>query len=224
MKSSILILAIVLCLITELYCLNPYKTLGLSKYSSLKDVKTAYKKLAREFHPDKHQNSPNLESIKEKMRNINEAYEMIKKKKTVDYDYENDYDSVEYEYDEDEGSDYNETFTEKLSNFMIIIVIVGIIQKYIKFLSKAIYTGIYYIATISIFFYVSLQFYQKFFDHLFDLEDELYAAAFLSSVAISSVFTSFCNYNKEHIQFLIGDEYNSDIEDARNFLKRLIIG
>ncbi len=51
-----------------------YKTLGVSKNASEDEVKGAYRKLAKEFHPDRNQDNPTAEA---KFKEINEAYEVI---------------------------------------------------------------------------------------------------------------------------------------------------
>lgn len=51
--------------------IDPYKVLGVSKSSSDSDIKTAYRKLAKEFHPDKG-------GSHEKFAEINAAYDSIK--------------------------------------------------------------------------------------------------------------------------------------------------
>ncbi len=53
---------------------NPYEILGVSKNASLDDIKKAYRKKARENHPDLHPNDPVAE---ERMNKINEAYDRI---------------------------------------------------------------------------------------------------------------------------------------------------
>ncbi len=53
---------------------NYYTTLGLEEGSSLEEVRSAYKKLVRVWHPDKH---INCKSCKEKFNQITEAYENI---------------------------------------------------------------------------------------------------------------------------------------------------
>ena len=51
-----------------------YTILGLEEGSSLEEVRAAYKKLVRVWHPDKH---INCKSCKEKFNQITEAYENI---------------------------------------------------------------------------------------------------------------------------------------------------
>lgn len=67
-----------------------YKVMGLSKDASEKDVKMAYRKLARKYHPDISK-EPNAE---EKFKELGEAYEVLKdpaKRKTYDQ-YAQDWD------------------------------------------------------------------------------------------------------------------------------------
>ncbi len=51
-----------------------YKILGLDKKAGEKDIKNAYRKLARKFHPDL---NPNDEASKKKFQEVNEANEVL---------------------------------------------------------------------------------------------------------------------------------------------------
>src|SRR5262245_3531388 len=51
-----------------------YQTLGVSKTSSEKEIKQAYRKLARKFHPDV---NPGDKSAESRFKEINEAYEVL---------------------------------------------------------------------------------------------------------------------------------------------------
>ncbi len=51
-----------------------YKILGLSKNASEKDIKKAYRKLARKYHPDL---NPNDKSAEKKFKEVNEANEVL---------------------------------------------------------------------------------------------------------------------------------------------------
>jgi DnaJ-class molecular chaperone len=51
-----------------------YKILDLSKNASEQDIKTAFRKLARQYHPDL---NPNNKQAEERFKEINEAYEVL---------------------------------------------------------------------------------------------------------------------------------------------------
>lgn len=58
---------------------DPYKVLGVSPDASDEEIKKAYRELARKYHPDNYQNSPLSDLAEEKMKEVNEAYDLIKK-------------------------------------------------------------------------------------------------------------------------------------------------
>lgn len=56
---------------------DPYKALGISSSATDEEVKEAYRKLAKKYHPDQYAESPLKELADEKMKEINEAYDTI---------------------------------------------------------------------------------------------------------------------------------------------------
>ncbi|HHZ06239.1 MAG TPA: DnaJ domain-containing protein [Clostridiales bacterium] len=56
---------------------DPYVTLGVSPSASDDEIKTAYRNLAKKYHPDNYTDSPLSDMASEKMKEINEAYDAI---------------------------------------------------------------------------------------------------------------------------------------------------
>lgn len=53
---------------------DPYRVLGVSRDATKEEIKRAYRKKAKEYHPDLHPDDPRAA---EKMNEINEAYDML---------------------------------------------------------------------------------------------------------------------------------------------------
>jgi len=51
-----------------------YKTLGVSKSATQKEIKSAFRKLAQKYHPDK---NPGDKAAEDKFKDLNEAYEVL---------------------------------------------------------------------------------------------------------------------------------------------------
>ena len=60
---------------------DPYEILGVSRTASDEEIKTAYRNLARKYHPDKYSDNPLSDLAQEKMQEINEAYDTIVKER-----------------------------------------------------------------------------------------------------------------------------------------------
>ncbi|MBQ9083758.1 MAG: DnaJ domain-containing protein [Clostridia bacterium] len=56
---------------------DPYKVLGVSPTASDEEIKTAYRNLAKKYHPDNYADSPLSDLASEKMKEVNEAYDEI---------------------------------------------------------------------------------------------------------------------------------------------------
>ncbi len=101
-----------------------YKTLGVERAASMKQIKETYRKLAFEFHPDR--NKGDVHAV-EKMKELNEAYAVLsdpEKRRRYDtmtqqYGY-NAYDHFRQGYSEQDifrGSDINQIFEEMTRQF-----------------------------------------------------------------------------------------------------------
>lgn len=53
---------------------NPYEVLGVAKDASAKDIKSAFRKLAKKFHPDQNPDDP---KAKDRFAAVNQAYEVV---------------------------------------------------------------------------------------------------------------------------------------------------
>lgn len=60
---------------------DPYQVLGVSRDASEEEIKKAYRKLSRIYHPDANINNPNKEQAEEKFKEIQQAYQQIMKEK-----------------------------------------------------------------------------------------------------------------------------------------------
>jgi len=64
---------------------DPYKVLGIDRSASDDDVKKAYRKLSRKYHPDANVNNPNKDKAEEMFKLVQQAYKQIMKERSGDY-------------------------------------------------------------------------------------------------------------------------------------------
>ena len=56
---------------------DPYEVLGVQKGATQEEIKKAYRKLAKKYHPDNYINNPLADLAAEKFKEINDAYEQL---------------------------------------------------------------------------------------------------------------------------------------------------
>ena len=79
---------------------DPYSVLGVSPGSSEDEIKSAYRRLAKQYHPDLHPNDPDAAA---RMNEINAAYEQIKNGQAGSYTY-----SAEPQWQQDAWAQYSQ--------------------------------------------------------------------------------------------------------------------
>ena len=58
---------------------DPYSVLGMSRDASDEEIKKAYRRLSRKYHPDANINNPNKAQAEEKFKEVQQAYDQIMK-------------------------------------------------------------------------------------------------------------------------------------------------
>ena len=61
--------------------MNPYQVLGVSEHASDDEVRSAYLKLVKKYHPDRYTDNPLKDLATEKLKEINQAYDTITKQR-----------------------------------------------------------------------------------------------------------------------------------------------
>lgn len=83
--------------------IDPYKTLGVNKSSSLEEIKASYKKLARAYHPDL---NPGKKDSEEKFKEVAHAFGLIG---TAEAKSQYDSGEIHEQRQKHQGSSYKET-------------------------------------------------------------------------------------------------------------------
>lgn len=66
---------------------DPYSVLGVSRGATDEEIKKAYRKLSRKYHPDANINNPNKAQAEEKFKEVQQAYDQIMKEREYGSSY-----------------------------------------------------------------------------------------------------------------------------------------
>ncbi|MDO5337760.1 MAG: J domain-containing protein [Eubacteriales bacterium] len=70
---------------------DPYQVLGVSRDASDEDIKKAYRRLSRKYHPDANINNPDQAQAEEKFKQVQQAYEQIMREREQGGSYQYGY-------------------------------------------------------------------------------------------------------------------------------------
>lgn len=65
--------------------MDPYKILGVSQNATDEEIKRAYRRLSRIYHPDANMNNPNKAEAEERFKQIGQAYKLIMNQRSGNY-------------------------------------------------------------------------------------------------------------------------------------------
>ena len=173
MKTQYLIfLIITFIVVIQVATKNPYRVLNVPAYATFKEIKSSYRKLSLMYHPDKHRNFKNSDEVKRKMIEINEAYEAVKEKRSVD--------------DTDEDDNHLQSLImESIAIIIVIIVFYKVQLLFFKFLIWILEVCSYFVIwTFTIFHVID-----RFFSHHFEEENNQYAVCLVTSIFITMLFS-----------------------------------
>ncbi|AEE97228.1 J domain-containing protein [Mahella australiensis] len=84
--------------------MNPYEVLGIKEGASEEEIKRAYRELVRKYHPDQYKDNPLSDLAEEKLKEINEAYDMLMKGSSGRNSSSGQYSSSSYSQDYNYGA------------------------------------------------------------------------------------------------------------------------
>ncbi len=68
--------------------IDPYRVLGVSESATSEEIKKAYRRLSRQYHPDANINNPNKDEAEMKFKEVQQAYEQIIKEREYGSSYQ----------------------------------------------------------------------------------------------------------------------------------------
>ncbi|MEL7603770.1 MAG: J domain-containing protein, partial [Bacillota bacterium] len=87
--------------------MDPYKVLGVSPSASDEEIRTAYRQLVKKYHPDRYRGHDLQELASERLKQINEAYDIIQKERQSGH-----YSQNTGGYSRSTGGGYSQTYSE----------------------------------------------------------------------------------------------------------------
>ncbi len=106
--------------------MDPYKILGVSENASDEEVKKAYRRLSKKYHPDANINNPNKDEAERKFKEVQSAYETIMKIRSgggqgtgygeQNAGYGGAYSKSQREYEDEQEGNYYKAATNYISS------------------------------------------------------------------------------------------------------------
>lgn len=87
--------------------MDPYKVLGVSPSATDEEIKSAYRQLAKKYHPDRYRGHDLQDLAGEKLKQINEAYDTIQKERQSGHYSSTDTSSSSYSSSNSYSSSYS---------------------------------------------------------------------------------------------------------------------